>query len=67
VWAGVVPIRQVFGAPVADPRLAAGTPIPAHVADLAPGAEFTAAMRRLAEQAPAGGGYADLEVAPVSS
>jgi hypothetical protein len=67
VWAGVVPIRQVFGMPVADPRLAAGTPIPAHVADLAPGADFTEAMRRLAEQAPASGDYADLEMAPASS
>jgi hypothetical protein len=66
VWAGVVPIRQVFAAPVADPRLAAGTPIPAHVADLAPGADFTEAMRRLAEQAPAGD-YADLEAAPAAS
>jgi hypothetical protein len=46
VWAGVVPIRQVFGAPVADPRLAPGTPIPAHVAELAPGAEFTQLLLR---------------------
>jgi hypothetical protein len=66
VWAGVVPIRQVFGTPVADPRLAAGTPIPAHVADLAPGAEFTEAMRRLAEQAPAGN-YAEPEAVPAAS
>jgi nitroimidazol reductase NimA-like FMN-containing flavoprotein (pyridoxamine 5'-phosphate oxidase superfamily) len=66
VWAGVVPIRQVFGTPVADPRLAAGTPTPDHVADLAPGADFTEAMRRLAEQVPAAG-YAEPEAVPAAS
>lgn len=31
VWAGEVPLRTVAGAPVPDPRLAAGTPIPPHL------------------------------------
>jgi nitroimidazol reductase NimA-like FMN-containing flavoprotein (pyridoxamine 5'-phosphate oxidase superfamily) len=31
-WAGVVPLRTVPGPPVADPRLPAGVPLPAHVA-----------------------------------
>lgn len=50
VWAGVVPIRQVFGDPVPDPRLRAGTRLPLHVANLAPGADFSAVMSRLAER-----------------
>ena len=65
VWAGVVPIRQVFSTPIADPRLAPGTPIPAHIAALAPGTDFTEAMRQLAEQAQAGG-YAASEAAPAA-
>ena len=48
VWAGVVPIRQVFGEPVPDPRLPEGTKLPLHVANLAPGADFSAVMARLA-------------------
>ena len=64
VWAGVVPIRQVFGTPIADPRLAPSTPIPDHIAVLAPGTDFTEAMRRLA--APAGG-YAAHEAVPAAS
>lgn len=35
VWAGVVPLRMVAGAPEPDDRLAAGTPVPAHVRELA--------------------------------
>ncbi|HEU5158532.1 MAG TPA: pyridoxamine 5'-phosphate oxidase family protein [Streptosporangiaceae bacterium] len=31
VWAGVLPVRQVFGDPVSDPRLRAGIPVPPHV------------------------------------
>jgi nitroimidazol reductase NimA-like FMN-containing flavoprotein (pyridoxamine 5'-phosphate oxidase superfamily) len=31
VWAGELPLRLTPLAPVADPRLAAGTPLPAHV------------------------------------
>ncbi|MEU5881239.1 pyridoxamine 5'-phosphate oxidase family protein [Spirillospora sp. NPDC047279] len=33
VWAGVVPVRQVFEAPIADPLLRSGIPVPAHIAD----------------------------------
>jgi nitroimidazol reductase NimA-like FMN-containing flavoprotein (pyridoxamine 5'-phosphate oxidase superfamily) len=49
VWAGVVPIRQVFGDAVPDPRLKNGTRPPLHVAGLAPGGDFTAIMARLAQ------------------
>jgi hypothetical protein len=49
VWAGVVPVRQVFGEPVSDPRLRDGTKLPLHVATLAPGADFSAVMARLAK------------------
>jgi nitroimidazol reductase NimA-like FMN-containing flavoprotein (pyridoxamine 5'-phosphate oxidase superfamily) len=52
VWAGVVPIRQVFGEPVPDPRLTNGTKAPLHVAGLAPGGDFTAIMARLAQRDP---------------
>jgi len=31
VWAGVVPVRQVAGDPIPDPRLAPGTPVPEHI------------------------------------
>lgn len=31
VWAGVIPLSLSAGTPMADPRLAAGTPIPSHV------------------------------------
>ncbi|GAA2599009.1 pyridoxamine 5'-phosphate oxidase family protein [Actinomadura fulvescens] len=33
IWAGVVPVRQVFDAPVSDPRLRPGIPVPSHVTD----------------------------------
>jgi uncharacterized protein len=32
VWAGVLPVRQVFGDPVPDPLLRAGIPVPPHIA-----------------------------------
>ncbi|MBD2899077.1 hypothetical protein amrb99_80590 [Actinomadura sp. RB99] len=32
VWAGVLPVRQAFGAPVPDPALAPGISVPAHIA-----------------------------------
>jgi uncharacterized protein len=32
IWAGVLPVRQVFDPPQPDPRLAPGTPVPGHVA-----------------------------------
>jgi uncharacterized protein len=50
VWAGVVPIRQVFGEPIADPRLKERTPVPLHVQTLAPGGDFSEVMWRLAER-----------------
>ena len=50
VWAGVVPIRQVFDEPVADPRLKERTPLPLHVGALAPGADFAEVMWRLADR-----------------
>ncbi|MFE3460677.1 pyridoxamine 5'-phosphate oxidase family protein [Nocardiopsis aegyptia] len=31
-WAGVLPVRQVFGAPEPDPALAEGIGVPAHIA-----------------------------------
>lgn len=34
VWAGVLPIRQVFGTPVPAPGLVPGTRVPGHVAGL---------------------------------
>jgi uncharacterized protein len=52
VWAGVVPLHTVIGAPVADPRLAAATPFPAH---LAPYAEGRALDEVLTETAKDGG------------
>jgi nitroimidazol reductase NimA-like FMN-containing flavoprotein (pyridoxamine 5'-phosphate oxidase superfamily) len=33
VWAGVLPVRQAFGDPVADPRLREGVPVPEHIRD----------------------------------
>jgi uncharacterized protein len=35
VWAGVLPVRMVFGEPVADPALAPGITLPAHIRDRA--------------------------------
>jgi nitroimidazol reductase NimA-like FMN-containing flavoprotein (pyridoxamine 5'-phosphate oxidase superfamily) len=31
VWAGVLPLHVSWGAPVPDPRLTAGIPVPAHI------------------------------------
>jgi nitroimidazol reductase NimA-like FMN-containing flavoprotein (pyridoxamine 5'-phosphate oxidase superfamily) len=33
VWAGVLPVHQVFGEPVPDPLLRPGIPVPGHVRD----------------------------------
>jgi uncharacterized protein len=33
VWAGVLPVRQVFGGPIPDPELSQGIAVPAHVGD----------------------------------
>ncbi|WP_131739338.1 pyridoxamine 5'-phosphate oxidase family protein [Actinomadura roseirufa] len=32
IWAGVLPVRQEFGAPYPDPALRPGIPVPAHIA-----------------------------------
>jgi nitroimidazol reductase NimA-like FMN-containing flavoprotein (pyridoxamine 5'-phosphate oxidase superfamily) len=34
VWAGVVPLATTPGAPIPDPRLKPGTPLPVHVEDI---------------------------------
>ena len=39
-WAGVIPIRTIIGAPLADPRLAPGVAWPDGLAAYGPGAEF---------------------------
>jgi uncharacterized protein len=35
VWAGVLPVRQIFGAPIADSRLLLGLGLPEHIARFA--------------------------------
>jgi hypothetical protein len=35
IWAGVLPVASVFGAPETDPRLAAGIELPAYLRDKA--------------------------------
>jgi nitroimidazol reductase NimA-like FMN-containing flavoprotein (pyridoxamine 5'-phosphate oxidase superfamily) len=37
VWAGVLPVRTMFGAPAADPALAPGVTLPPHVRNRMPG------------------------------
>lgn len=54
VWAGVLPVRQVMGKPVPDPRLARGTPRPLHVRTFAPGKGFNDLLARLARGGVAG-------------
>ncbi|HXR97249.1 MAG TPA: pyridoxamine 5'-phosphate oxidase family protein [Terriglobales bacterium] len=34
IWAGVVPVTTVYGAPVVDPALPSGIPLPTHVKNL---------------------------------
>ncbi|WP_158743682.1 pyridoxamine 5'-phosphate oxidase family protein [Acidisphaera sp. L21] len=36
VWAGVLPLSVIAGAPIPDPRLAPGTPLPANIAQFTP-------------------------------
>ena len=36
VWAGVLPLSMVAGEPVADPRLAPGTPVPDNIGRFKP-------------------------------
>ncbi len=35
IWAGIIPVTQIFGAPVNDPRLLDGIALPAHVREFA--------------------------------
>jgi len=49
VWAGVVPVREVIGKPIPDPRLAPGTPWPAHLAPFGAGAALDAVMTAAAK------------------
>lgn len=44
VWAGVIPINQIFGAAVPDPRLAPGTPWPRHLAPFGEGERLDKVM-----------------------
>src|SRR5690606_27525965 len=50
-WAGVIPVGQVIGAAVPDPRLAPGTVWPQHLADYAPGAALDDILTRHAAKA----------------
>jgi uncharacterized protein len=54
VWAGVVPLTEVVGTPIPDPRLAPGTPFPPH---LAPYGEGRRLDEVLSETAKSGGEY----------
>ncbi len=49
VWAGVIPLHQVVGAAVADPRLAPGTPWPRHLAPYAEGAALDGVLTATAK------------------
>jgi len=46
VWAGVIPVRQVAGAPEADPRLPTGMATPGHVAYFATATRLDAVLAR---------------------
>jgi hypothetical protein len=37
VWAGILPVRTMFGEPAADPALAPGVALPPHVRNRVPG------------------------------
>jgi nitroimidazol reductase NimA-like FMN-containing flavoprotein (pyridoxamine 5'-phosphate oxidase superfamily) len=54
VWAGVVPLTEVVGTPIPDPRLAPGTPFPPH---LAPYGEGRRLNEVLSETAKSGDDY----------
>jgi len=51
VWAGVIPLRQVVGTPVADPRLAPATSLPPHLAPYAEGRALDEVMTATAKSA----------------
>jgi nitroimidazol reductase NimA-like FMN-containing flavoprotein (pyridoxamine 5'-phosphate oxidase superfamily) len=45
-WAGVIPIAQVVGAAIPDPKLKAGIGLPDHLDNFSPAARFDAVMTR---------------------
>ena len=49
IWAGEIPIRQVFGRVVTDPRLKPGTPLPKHLSAYAEGADLDAVLAAAAK------------------
>ncbi len=49
VWAGVVPLREIIGTPIPDPRLAPGTPLPQHLLPYGEGAVLDEVMTRAAK------------------
>lgn len=52
VWAGVIPIRQLVGGPLPDPRLAPGTAWPAHLAPYAEGRALDEVLSATAKMRP---------------
>lgn len=51
IWAGVIPVHQVIGEVVDDPRLASGIAFPSHLGDYVSGAGFDDILSRYATQA----------------
>jgi nitroimidazol reductase NimA-like FMN-containing flavoprotein (pyridoxamine 5'-phosphate oxidase superfamily) len=49
-WAGVIPVRQVIGEAIDDPRLASGIAFPSHLGDYVPGTRFDDILSRYATQ-----------------
>lgn len=54
-WAGVIPIAQVIGAPIDDPKLKAGVPFPKALGGFADGARLDAVLTRHAARQNAAG------------
>ncbi|HVI87895.1 MAG TPA: pyridoxamine 5'-phosphate oxidase family protein [Dongiaceae bacterium] len=48
-WAGIIPIHQVIGTPVADPDRKKDVPYPAELGDYQPGASLDDVMRKVAQ------------------
>ena len=55
VWAGVVPLTEVVGTPIPDPRLAPGTPFPQHLAPYGEGRRLDEVLSETAKNS--GGDY----------
>jgi nitroimidazol reductase NimA-like FMN-containing flavoprotein (pyridoxamine 5'-phosphate oxidase superfamily) len=53
IWAGVIPLRTVVDAPIADPRNLPGVAASADIADYAPGARLDEVLARLRAKSPA--------------